>query len=90
MKTLTTFERLMPTTVDGHIIKVTTYYSSFDKEAIDALEKEFAKTIGTALVSETVSEEEARKAESEADAEAKREMYKLDDNEDTLKWKGTH
>ena len=30
------------------------------------------------------------KDQEEADAEAKREMYKLDDNEDTLKWKGTH
>ena len=30
------------------------------------------------------------KDQEEADAESKREMYKLDDNEDTLKWKGTH
>ena len=28
--------------------------------------------------------------QEEADAEARREMYKLDDNEGTLKWKGTH
>ena len=30
------------------------------------------------------------RAEREAYAEARREAMKLDDNEDTLKWKGTH
>ena len=56
MKAWTIFERLMPTTADGHIIKVTTYYSSFEKEAIDALENEFAKKIGAGLVSEFQNE----------------------------------
>lgn len=32
----------------------------------------------------------ARKERQEAIEEARREAMKLDDNEDTLKWKGTH
>lgn len=54
MKIATTYERLMPTTADGHIIKVTTYYSSFDKNEIDNLQEELHKTIGAGLISETV------------------------------------
>ena len=52
MKVATTFERLMPTTADGHIIKVTTYYSSFDKLEIDKLQEDLRKTIGAGVVTE--------------------------------------
>lgn len=53
MKSATTFERLMPTTADGHIIKVTTFYSSYNKEEIDELQKELQKSIGSGIVSES-------------------------------------
>lgn len=49
MKSITTFERLMSTTADGELIKVTTIYSSFDKEEIDNLQKELQKTIGAGI-----------------------------------------
>ena len=53
MKTLTTFERLNPTTADGHIIKVTTCYSSYNKEEIDELQKLLIRFIGSGIVSES-------------------------------------
>ena len=53
MKSLTTFKRLMPTTADGHIIKVTTYYSSFNKEEIDELQEGLTKSIGAGFVSQS-------------------------------------
>lgn len=49
MKIATTFERLMPTTADGHIIKVTTYYSSYDKNEIDRLQEDLKNSIGTGI-----------------------------------------
>lgn len=49
MKTTITFERLMPTTADGELIKVTTLYSSFDKEEIDNLQKDLQKSIGAGI-----------------------------------------
>ena len=52
MKMATTFERLMPTTADGHLIKVTTYYSSFDKGEIDKLQTELQNTIGSGIFGE--------------------------------------
>jgi hypothetical protein len=42
----------MPTTADGHIIKVTTYYSSWDKAEIDMLQEDLCKTIGAGVVTE--------------------------------------
>ena len=54
MKVATTFERLMPTTVDGHIIKVTTYFSSYDKNEIDKLQEDLRNTIGAGVVSEFI------------------------------------
>ena len=53
MKIATIYERLMPTTADGHIVKVTTYYSSFDKTEIDNLQEELEKSIGAGIISET-------------------------------------
>ena len=52
MKISTTYERLMPTTADGHIIKVTQYYTSFNKDEIDKAQEELEKTIGAGIVSE--------------------------------------
>lgn len=52
MKVTTTYERLMPTTADGHIIKVTTYYSSYDKNEIDKLQEDLRNTIGAGVVTE--------------------------------------
>lgn len=49
MKATTTFERLNPTTADGDLIKVTTIYSSFDKEEIDNLQADLQKAIGAGL-----------------------------------------
>ena len=49
MKVITTFERLMPTTADGELIKVTTLYSSFNKEEIDNLQADLQKTIGAGI-----------------------------------------
>ena len=54
MKVTTTFERLMPTTADGQIIKVTTYYSSWDKSEIDKLQEDLRNTIGSGVVTEFV------------------------------------
>lgn len=54
MKVATTFERLMPTTTDGHIIKVNTYFSSFDIAEIDKLQKDLQNTIGAGIVTEFV------------------------------------
>lgn len=58
MKVATTFERLMPTTADGHIIKVTTYYFSFDKSEIDKLQEDLQNTIGSGIVSYEVEEDD--------------------------------
>lgn len=49
MKATTTFERLMPTTADGEVIKVTTLYSSFNKEEIDNLQADLQKSIGAGI-----------------------------------------
>mgnify|MGYP007122041053 CR=1 FL=1 len=49
MNATITFERLMPTTVNGDAIKVTTIYSSFDKEEIDNLEADLQKSIGAGI-----------------------------------------
>lgn len=54
MKVATTFERLMPTTADGHIIKISTYYSSYDKSEIDKLQEDLRNTIGAGLVTEFI------------------------------------
>lgn len=54
MKIVTTFERLMPTTAEGHIIKINTYYSSFDKAEIDKLQEDLRNTIGAGVVTEFV------------------------------------
>lgn len=54
MKVFTTFKRLMPTTVDGEVIKVTTYYSSFDGAEIDKLQEDLRNTIGAGVVTEFV------------------------------------
>ena len=54
MKVATSFERLMPTTADGHIIKVTTYYSSWDKSEIDKLQEDLRNTIGAGVVTEFI------------------------------------
>ena len=56
MKVATTFERLMPTTADGHILKITTYYSSFDKAEIDKLQEDLRDAIGSGIVSYDVEE----------------------------------
>lgn len=58
MKVATTFERLMPTTADGHIIKVTAYYSSWDKAEIDKLQEDLRNTIGAGIVSYEVKEDD--------------------------------
>ena len=52
MKVYTYYEPLKPDTVAGYSIKVTTIYSSFNKEAIDALSEEFKKKIGSGIVSD--------------------------------------
>lgn len=49
MKAMTTFERLMPTTADGEVIKVTTLFSSFNKEEIDNLQADLRKSIGVGI-----------------------------------------
>lgn len=53
MKAMTTFERLMPTTADGEVIKVTTIYSSFDKEEIDNLQAGLRSSIGAGVMVDT-------------------------------------
>jgi hypothetical protein len=59
MKQTITCERLKPTTVDGDIIKVSIYFSSFDKEEIDKLYDYLKDNIGTVLVSEVLMEDVA-------------------------------
>lgn len=49
MKSMTTFERLTPTTADGEMIKVTTIFSSFNKEEIDNLQADLQKSIGAGI-----------------------------------------
>lgn len=53
MKAMTTFERLMPTTADGELIKVTTIYSSFDKKEIDNLQAGLQSSIGAGVMTDT-------------------------------------
>lgn len=50
MKAIITYERLLPTTADGELIKVTTLYSSFDKEEIDNLQADLQKSIGAGIM----------------------------------------
>ena len=50
MKVYTYYEPMKPDTVSGYSIKVTTIYSSFNKESIDALSEEFKKKIGSGIV----------------------------------------
>lgn len=57
MKKTVIYERLMPTTMDGHIIKVSTYFSSFDKSEIDKLQEQLKDIIGSGLVSEVLLED---------------------------------
>lgn len=59
MKQTITYERLKPTTVDGDIIKVSIYFSSFNKEEIDKLYEHLKNNIGTTLVSEVLMEDVA-------------------------------
>lgn len=74
MKVFTTFRRLMPTTVDGEIIKVTTYYSSFDGAEIDRLHEDLKNTIGAGVVTEFVPDKLK-------DPEFRKEWEKLLDEE---------
>ena len=60
MKATTIFERLMPTTADGHIIRVTTIYSSYDENEIDQLQVDLKHTIGGGVVTEYIPNYEAR------------------------------
>lgn len=59
MKQTITYERLKPTTVDGDIIKVSIYFSSFNKEEIDKLYDYLKDNIGTVLVSEVLMKDVA-------------------------------
>ena len=52
MKAYTYYEPMKPDTVSGYSIKVTTIYTSFNKEAIDALSEEFKKGIGSGIMSD--------------------------------------
>ena len=52
MKSVTTYRKLKPNTLNGYSIEVSTIYSSFDQREIDALEENLEKTIGTMLVTE--------------------------------------
>lgn len=54
MKVFTTFKRLIPTTVEGEVIKVITYYSSLDKVEIDKLQEDLKNTIGAGVVEEFI------------------------------------
>lgn len=56
MKRAITWNRLMPTTADGEIIKVSIYYSSFNKDEIDKLQEELRGSIGTGIISEVTNE----------------------------------
>lgn len=57
MRVLTMYRRLDPTTLIGENIVVVTTYSSFNKEEIDALEKELEETIGSGVISESEEQE---------------------------------
>lgn len=63
MKVYTYYEPMKPNTVSGYSIKVTTIYSSFNKEAIDALSEEFKKRIGSGLMSDCEEEAENDKTD---------------------------
>lgn len=52
MKTYTYYEPMKPDTVSGYSIKVTTIFSSFNKDDIDALLEEFKKNIGSGIMSD--------------------------------------
>lgn len=53
MRVQTMYRRLDPDTVTGEQIVVVTTYSSFNKEEIDALEKELKETIGSGVIWES-------------------------------------
>ena len=50
MNIFTTYKRLMPTTVNGDAIAITTVYSSFNPAEIDELEQQCRDTIGTGVL----------------------------------------
>lgn len=50
MKCTIKYERLNPTTAQGHMIKVTHLFSSNDQKEIDELEKELEESIGAGLI----------------------------------------
>lgn len=54
MKVMTTFRRLDPNTADGHIIMVTTCFSSFDEKEMDKLQEDLRNTIGVGVVTDFV------------------------------------
>ena len=49
MKCLITYERLNPTTTQGHMIKVTHLFSSYNQKEINDLEKKLEKSISAGL-----------------------------------------
>ena len=51
MRTTTYFERLMPTTTNGHAVRVITVYSSFNEDEIKELTNHLQETIGTCVYS---------------------------------------
>lgn len=53
MTTYTTYEVLEPDTIKGYKVKITTMYSSFNKEKIDALAEHFQRLIGDGVYGET-------------------------------------
>ena len=54
MKQTITYERLKATTVDGDILKVSIYFSSFNKGEIDKLQEGLKDCIGSGIISEVI------------------------------------
>ena len=59
MQIFTRYKRLLPDTVNGERLQVTTIYASYNKAEIDSLEETMKQTVGSGIV-QTFEEDERR------------------------------
>ena len=50
MKAQVTYHRHEPNTVNGEVLEVKIFYTSFDKTEIDNIEKQYKESVGYALI----------------------------------------
>lgn len=57
MKSIISYERLNPSTINGEQLRVTITYSSFIKDEIDAIESFYKKEVGTMRIDNSGGDE---------------------------------